>query len=128
MLLLASGSSGDTITLKDSSGSVLLSYTCSSSYSCILISCPELTTGSTYTVTYGSNSTSVTLSSLIYSETTGMGMGTMGGNMGDIGGNIGGNIDGGMATPDTGSTPDAGGSTPGGDMGGNQGGGRGGMR
>ncbi len=131
MLLSASGSSGDTITLKDSSGNVLVSYTCNSSYSCILISCPDLTTGSTYTVTYGSNSTSVTLSSLIYSETTGMGRMITGGNM-DMGGGKGdNNFDSGMAAPDSGITPDSGftpdsGSTPGGDIGGDMGGNQGG--
>jgi len=129
MRLSASGSSGDTITLKDSSGNVLVSYTCSSSYSCVLISCPSLTTGSTYTVTYGSNSTSVTLSSLIYSETTGMG-GIMGGGNMDIGGGFD-NNSGGMPAPD--NSGDIGGNMGGGDIGGDiggnmGGGGRGGSR
>ncbi len=109
MLLSASGSSGDTITLKDSSGNVLVSYTCESSYSCILISCPELTTGSTYTITYGSNSASVTLSSLIYSESTMGGMigGNMGGGNMDMGGSFDKNIDSGT-TRDIGTPPPSG--------------------
>ncbi len=78
MLVSASGSAGDVITLKDSSGNELVTYTTEKTYSCVIISCPEITSGSTYTLVYGSNQTSVTMSSLVYSDTSG-GMGGMGG-------------------------------------------------
>ncbi|MGN0660929.1 MAG: carbohydrate-binding domain-containing protein [Oscillospiraceae bacterium] len=89
ILLTYSTSSADTITLKDSSGNTLVSYSPSKSYSCVVISCPSVTTGSTYTVEACGQTTSVTMSSLIYGNSTGMGgMGGPGGAgfMGDRGG------------------------------------------
>lgn len=61
------------ITLKNSSGEVLVSFTPTKTYACVVISCPQITTGQTYTVTAGEYSTEVEMTSLIY------GSGRMGG-------------------------------------------------
>jgi hypothetical protein len=58
---------------------VLVSYTPSKNYSSVVVSCPQLVKGSTYSLTAGGKTTSVTLTSLIYG---GSSMGGMGGNMG----------------------------------------------
>ena len=50
------------IRLTDASGNVLLSYTPADYYSCIVVSCPELSEGSEYTLSYGSASQSFTQS------------------------------------------------------------------
>ncbi len=93
MLVNLSGSAGQTITLKDSNGNVLVSYTPTKSYGCVVISAPGIVQGGTYTVTAGSGSTTVTMTSLIYG---GMGgMGGMGGQQPPQGsGNMGGRPDG----------------------------------
>lgn len=74
------------IILTDESGQTLLSYTPAKSYKCVVLSCPELAAGNTYTVSAGDQSTEVTMDSLIYGETKGMGgtggMGKPGDDMG----------------------------------------------
>ena len=64
---LDSTQSGE-VTLTDSDGKVLVTYTPSREYNSVVISCDGLEEGSTYTLTTGSESTEVTLSSLVYSE------------------------------------------------------------
>ena len=82
-----SGSAGSTISLTDSSGNELISWQPNKEYSCVLISCPEITQGSTYTLTADGSSTQITMDSLIYGS-GGMGAGNRGaGGMG--GGNRG---------------------------------------
>lgn len=66
ILLNVQGAANSEITITDSSGSVLASFTPSKKYSCAVISCPNLKQGETYTVTAGGSKTSVTLDSLIY--------------------------------------------------------------
>lgn len=61
------------ITLTDESGKTLLTYTPAKSYNCVVLSCPELAVGNTYTVSAGEQSVEVTMDSLIYGETKGMG-------------------------------------------------------
>lgn len=80
MLVSVSGSANDVITLKDSSGKELLSWTADKAFDCVVISCPEIKQGETYTVTAGSSSQEVTMDSLIY------GSGGMGGGSGNQGG------------------------------------------
>ena len=58
--------SDGTITLKDEAGKTLASYSPKKSYSCVVISCPEITTGNTYTVEACGQTSSVTMSSLVY--------------------------------------------------------------
>lgn len=71
-MFVNTNSSGE-ITLKNSSGEVLVSFTPTKTYACVVISCPQITTGQTYTVTAGEYSTKVEMTSLIY------GSGGMGG-------------------------------------------------
>ena len=72
MLTYQSFASGK-ISVADSSGNVLAEYTPSKNYNCVVVSCPGLTKGGTYTVTACGQSQSVTLDSIIY------GSGSMGG-------------------------------------------------
>ncbi|KIR03120.1 hypothetical protein P261_01935 [Lachnospiraceae bacterium TWA4] len=87
ILVNTQGSSSDAITLSDSNGKELLTWTPASSYSCVIISTPEITTGSTYKLTTGSTSTEITMDSLIYGSSNGMG-GSNGG-IRDFGGKMG---------------------------------------
>jgi len=75
MLTYQSFASGK-ISVADSSGNVLAEYTPSKNYNCVVVSCPGLTKGGTYTVTACGQSQSVTLESIIY------GSGSMGGGQG----------------------------------------------
>lgn len=76
-------SSGDAITLKDSSGKVLASYTPAKAYNSVVVSSPELKKGETYTLAAGSQSESLTLASVVTSNGSGgMGGGMMGGGKG----------------------------------------------
>ena len=79
-------SAGTAVTVTDSSGNEILSFTPSTSYSCVLISSPDLEQGRTYTITAGGSSFEVTLEDLIYGQTAemgGFGMGP-GGNPGEV--------------------------------------------
>ena len=64
---------GSEIILKDSSGKTLISFRPEKSYNIVVISTPEIRKGGTYTLTAGSQNTSVTMNSLIYGEGGGMG-------------------------------------------------------
>lgn len=73
------------IRLTDVSGNVLLSYTPADDYSCIVVSCPELSEGSEYTLSYSSASQSFTQSEAHMGSASNVpagGFGGMGGNMG----------------------------------------------
>lgn len=87
MLVSVSGSENDVITLKDSSGKELLSWTADKAFTCVVISCPDIQQGETYTVTAGDTTQEVTMDSLIYGS--GSGMGNKPGNMGGKPGNQG---------------------------------------
>lgn len=86
ILLTYSTLSSAAVTVKDSAGKTLISYTPEKQYSCVVVSAPTLQKGGTYTVEAAGQSTSVTLSSLIYGSGSGMG----GGRPGGIGGRPGG--------------------------------------
>nr|WP_228478399.1 hypothetical protein [Thermophilibacter immobilis] len=79
LLVAATGDAGDTITLADSSGTVLASFSPATSYQCAVISAPDIEVGQTYTLTSGSTTTEVTPDSVVYSSADaaagGMGMG-----------------------------------------------------
>ena len=63
---------------------MLATYTPPKAYQCVIVSCPEMTQGETYTLTAGEQSASLTLSAVVTSN------GGLGGGMGgDRGGNIG---------------------------------------
>ena len=109
-ILVNTGSqqAGTTISVTDSSGNVLTEWTAEKSYECVVISCAGIEAGGTYTVTAGTYSESITMSSdsLVYGSGSGMGgrggHGGMGG-QGGFGGHGGkggkGNFDGGNARP-----------------------------
>ena len=59
-------SAGSTVSLTDQNGAILATWEALKSFNSVLISCPDLTVGSTYTVTAGTAQTEVTLDSLIY--------------------------------------------------------------
>ena len=89
MLTYQSFASGK-ISVADSSGNVLAEYTPSKNYSCVVVSCPGLTKGGTYTVTACGQSQSVTLDSIIYgSGSMGGGQPRQGGQQNDGSGNSG---------------------------------------
>lgn len=54
------------IVLKDTSGDILLEFTSSKSFNSILISCPELVIGESFTLTVGSQSIGISLTSFLY--------------------------------------------------------------
>ena len=94
---------GTEITLQDSSGETLLTYAAPNSFSAVLVSCPEMATGSTYTLTLGTTSQEIPLTQV--ATTYGV-SGNMGGGMGNMGGSSGGQ--GGMNGGPGGSTPTSG--------------------
>lgn len=101
---------GTEIALQDSSGETLLTYAAPNSFSAVLVSCPEMTTGNTYTLTLGTTSQEITLTQVATTYGVSGGMegdrgGKMGGGMGNMGG-MGGQ--GGMNGGPGGSTPTSG--------------------
>lgn len=108
MITTSNHTSGTMITLTDSAGKELVQYTSESSFNSVVVSCPELVLGGTYTVTVGEESTEVTLSdSLIYGSGNGFGGGGFGGGM-MPGGNRGngGRMPEGMEIPEDGRMPE----------------------
>ena len=71
-------SAGEKITLTSSTGEEILSYTSAKSFNAVNLSSPQLKSGETYTLTAGSETVTVELTSNSYSNVTG-GMGGMGG-------------------------------------------------
>lgn len=84
ILVNLSGSAGQAITLKDSDGDILASFTPAKAFGCVVISAPGVAQGGTYTIAAGGASTTVTMESLIYGSDMG-GFGGMGGGMGGPG-------------------------------------------
>lgn len=73
MLVNAKSSQSGAATLQDSDDKTLATYTPPKQYNCVLVSCPEIAVGQTYTLTIGAESHSVTMSEIIYGESGGMG-------------------------------------------------------
>ncbi len=77
---------GTEVTLTDADGNVMVSFTPSKQYQSVVISTPELKQGETYTLTSGSQTEEITLSSIVTSNGQsqmggpGMGGNNMGGN------------------------------------------------
>lgn len=90
LTLSPSQSAGSTVTVKDEAGAVLATFTPEKAYASVVISVPGMESGGTYTVEYGGESRSVTLTGYTYSEGGfgGFGGGRPGGNFGgsDFGG------------------------------------------
>jgi len=66
---------GSEIVLLDSTGSELVAWTMKKGYNSVVVSCPEIKSGSSYTVKTGEISTEVTMDSLVYGESSGFGGG-----------------------------------------------------
>ena len=64
LLTFFSQSAGSTLTLADSDSQVLLSWEATKTFDSVIVSCPELTVGDTYTLTAGTAECTVTLSYL----------------------------------------------------------------
>lgn len=85
ILVSASGSAGDAITLSASDGTVIARAEAKTSFTCVLVCAPGLTSGQTYTLACGDSTTEVTPDSNVYSNVTRTqpGAGGQGGAMGD---------------------------------------------
>ena len=81
MVTVNSQAAGSAVSLSDSSGNELVSWTPEKEYTSVIISCPEITTGQEYTLTTGSDTTKITMDSIVYGSGSGMG-----GNPGNGGG------------------------------------------
>ena len=79
LLSVGNQAAGTTVSITDESGTILASYTPEKSYQSVVVSCPGLEAGKSYTVTAGSLSQTVSLDSLIYGGGMGMGGHGMGG-------------------------------------------------
>ncbi len=79
MVNVSSQQAGSAVTLTDKDGNVLVSFTPEKAYQNVVVSCPGLTVGGAYTLTAGSYAQEITLSSVSYGASGGMGMGGMGG-------------------------------------------------
>ena len=64
---------GSAISLKSDSGEEIVSWNADKTYSSVIVSCPEITKGETYTLTAGDSTQEITMDSLVY------GSGSMGG-------------------------------------------------
>ena len=109
MVNVSGGEAGSTITLADSDGRELLSWHAEKAYSSVIVSCPELVQGETYTLTTGEAETTVTMDSLVYGS-AGIGGGINGNMNGRMGGEMGGTADGAADMPGgvSGGTPPTG--------------------
>lgn len=89
MVTVNSQAAGSAFSLSDSSGNELVSWTPEKEYTSVIISCPEITTGQEYTLTTGSDTTQITMDSIVYGSGSGMGgnpgNGGGSGNGGDMG-------------------------------------------
>lgn len=62
-----------TLTLTDSDGNVIVSYSSEKAYNSVVISSPDIKKGATYTLATGDTTNTVTMSSLVYGEDDHMG-------------------------------------------------------
>lgn len=99
---------GSAVTLTDANGTVLAEYTFGKSFSNVVITCPGITDGGTYTLTAGTYSETITMDGLLYGSGSGMFGGGMPG--GGFGGGFGGGRGDGGKKP--GNRPDMGGEPP----------------
>lgn len=79
------------ISLRDSSGNEMISWTADKEYASVIVSCPEIVQGETYTLAAGSSTQEITMDTLVY----GSGMGGQRGGAAGKGG-MGGRPDGSM--------------------------------
>ena len=80
-----SHSAGETITLKDESGKIIAEYKAAKAFNSVVISTPDLKSSGKYTISAGSESASIEMTSVSYSNGGGMmGGGMMGGKRGNM--------------------------------------------
>lgn len=100
ILLNTSSRSSEKVTVKDSSGNEIISFTPEKEYNSVVISTPDIKKGETYTVSAAGESKTIEMTDIIYSSA------------GSSGGNVGGNVGG----AEQGNTPpnnqDKGGTPP----------------
>ncbi len=77
LVTVSSSSINGEVTLSDSSGNKLISFTPEKSYNSVLISCPDIKTGENYTVTANGESTTVEMTETIYGSSNGFNGGGM---------------------------------------------------
>ncbi len=99
------------ITLHDEKGNMLVSFVPETKYTCVIISCPEIQKGNTYTLAAGTESTDIEMTSLIYGSgmMDGFGGGMGGqrpGGHGGMNGGMGGRTDGMKGERPQGIVPD----------------------
>ena len=85
LVMVENGKAGSTVTLFDGGGQTLLSWQAEKAFSCVVISCPGLQQGSTYTLDVDGEAAEITMDSLIYGS-GGMGWGRNGEKPGEMGG------------------------------------------
>ena len=110
-----SAEAGTTVTVKDASGSEILSYTVPCAFSSVSLSAPAFRLGETYTVIVGDREAEITFDSVAVNSGSTNGMGGFGGGMGGMGEHGRGqrdNADGGE-WPDNGERPGGMGGQPG---------------
>lgn len=83
-------SGGTEVILKDSSGNAILSFTPETAFNSIVVSVPEIQDGNSYKIEVGTQTISVKMSGLLYSEGGSSGPGGWSGGPGGPGGNPGG--------------------------------------
>lgn len=71
--LTAQQAAGTTVSIADSTGTILAEYVTEKPYQCILISSPKLQVGETYTVTAGTETQTISLTTTIYGSGGGRG-------------------------------------------------------
>jgi hypothetical protein len=75
MVTVDSQPAGSTISLQDENGTTLISFEAEKTFASVVVSCPEIAVGKTYTLSAGSYKGEVVMSSLIYGSGGGMGGG-----------------------------------------------------
>lgn len=66
---------GEKICARDSGGNILASYAPAKNYNCVIISCPEIEVGKSYTIEAGNETSTIIMDSLIYGNSGGTGQG-----------------------------------------------------
>jgi hypothetical protein len=80
---------GTEVTVSDSSGDVIATYTTTKSSNCVILSSEEMEEGETYTFTYGETTETITADSVNATNYSGQSMGTSGMGGGRMGGQMG---------------------------------------
>lgn len=80
---------GTEVTVSDSSGNVIATYTTTKSSNCVILSSEEMEEGETYTFTYGETTETITADSVNATNYSGQSMGTSGMGGGRMGGQMG---------------------------------------